>query len=58
MKVINLVVFHTGRNVVNSYYESGYLWEQYDNAAEGKGKGARPFTGWTSLILLIMAEAF
>lgn len=46
------------RNVADSYYESGYLWEQYDNAAEGKGKGAHPFTGWTSLILLVMAEAY
>lgn len=46
------------RNVVNSYFESGYLWEQYNNAAEGRGKGAHPFTGWTSLILLVMAEAY
>ncbi|MCO5560649.1 hypothetical protein L7F22_014266 [Adiantum nelumboides] len=46
------------RNVVESYYDSGYLWEQYDNAANGRGKGAHPFTGWTSLILLIMAEAY
>ncbi|KAI5063243.1 hypothetical protein GOP47_0021790 [Adiantum capillus-veneris] len=46
------------RNVVESYNESGYLWEQYDNAANGRGKGAHPFTGWTSLILLVMAEQY
>ncbi|KAK8928705.1 Mannosyl-oligosaccharide glucosidase GCS1 [Platanthera zijinensis] len=46
------------RNVVRNYYESGYLWEQYDQAGKGKGKGTRPFTGWTSLVVLIMAEEF
>ncbi|KAK8959519.1 Mannosyl-oligosaccharide glucosidase GCS1 [Platanthera guangdongensis] len=46
------------RNVVRNYYESGYLWEQYDQAAKGKGKGTRPFTGWTSLVVLIIAEEF
>ncbi|KAH9607597.1 hypothetical protein KSS87_016297 [Heliosperma pusillum] len=45
------------RNVVQNYYRTGYLWEQYDQKT-GKGKGARPFTGWTSLILLIMAESY
>jgi len=46
------------RNVVKRYHESGYLWEQYDNANEGKGKGSHPFTGWTSLILLIMGDSY
>ncbi|KAK9120064.1 hypothetical protein Scep_018157 [Stephania cephalantha] len=46
------------KNVVNNYVQTGYLWEQYDQTKEGKGKGAHPFTGWTSLVLLIMAEAF
>ncbi|KAK9276690.1 hypothetical protein L1049_006226 [Liquidambar formosana] len=45
------------RNVVRNYYQTGYLWEQYDQK-KGKGKGARPFTGWTSLVVLIMAEAY
>ncbi|KAL4192523.1 hypothetical protein AMTRI_Chr06g172410 [Amborella trichopoda] len=45
------------RNVVQNYHRSGYLWEQYDETNGGKGKGSRPFTGWTSLILLVMAEA-
>ncbi|OVA17523.1 Glycoside hydrolase [Macleaya cordata] len=46
------------RNVVDNYFQTGYLWEQYDQKKKGKGKGARPFTGWTSLVLLIMAEAY
>ncbi|KAI9170391.1 hypothetical protein LWI28_027193 [Acer negundo] len=44
-------------NVVHNYHQTGFLWEQYDQT-KGKGKGARLFTGWTSLVLLIMAEAY
>ncbi|XP_020592219.1 mannosyl-oligosaccharide glucosidase GCS1 [Phalaenopsis equestris] len=46
------------RNIVKNYYETGYLWEQYDQAGKGKGRGTRPFTGWTSLVVLAMAEQF
>ncbi|KAL2903641.1 Mannosyl-oligosaccharide glucosidase GCS1 [Bienertia sinuspersici] len=45
------------RNIMQNYYKTGYLWEQYDQKT-GKGKGARPFTGWTSLVLLIMSESY
>ncbi|BAT74349.1 hypothetical protein VIGAN_01200000 [Vigna angularis var. angularis] len=45
------------RNIVRNYQQSGFLWEQYDQI-KGKGKGAHPFTGWTSLVVLIMAEAY
>ncbi|WOH16634.1 hypothetical protein DCAR_0936192 [Daucus carota subsp. sativus] len=45
------------RTVVKNYQQTGYFWEQYDQKT-GKGKGARVFTGWTSLVLLIMAEGF
>ncbi|GMI70826.1 glucosidase 1, KNOPF [Hibiscus trionum] len=45
------------RNVVENYDKTGYLWEQYDQK-QGKGKGARVFTGWTALVLLIMAEEY
>ncbi|KDP35806.1 hypothetical protein JCGZ_10442 [Jatropha curcas] len=45
------------RNVVQNYHKTGFLWEQYDQT-KGKGKGARLFTGWTSLVLLIMAETY
>ncbi|KAF5746454.1 mannosyl-oligosaccharide glucosidase GCS1 [Tripterygium wilfordii] len=45
------------RNVVRNYRQTGFLWEQYDQK-KGKGKGTRLFTGWTSLVLLIMAEVY
>ncbi|RXH72286.1 hypothetical protein DVH24_033824 [Malus domestica] len=45
------------RNVVKNYHKTGFFWEQYDQK-NGKGKGARVFNGWTSLVLLIMAEAY
>ncbi|KAE9601106.1 putative glycosidase [Lupinus albus] len=45
------------RNIVRNYQQTGYLWEQYDQI-KGKGKGTHPFTGWTSLVVLIMAEAY
>lgn len=42
---------------MKNYKQTGYLWEQYDQK-KGNGKGARPFTGWTSLVVLIMAESY
>ncbi|CAL2230794.1 unnamed protein product [Prunus armeniaca] len=45
------------RNVVQNYHKNGFFREQYDQR-NGKGKGARVFNGWTSLVLLIMAEAY
>ncbi|CAL5214028.1 unnamed protein product [Lathyrus oleraceus] len=45
------------RNIVRNYQQTGFLWEQYDQI-NGNGKGAHPFTGWTSLAVLIMAEAY
>lgn len=50
-------VVHCCRNVVRNYHQTGFLWEQYDQKT-GKGKGARLFTGWTSLVLLMMGEAY
>ncbi|XP_074600766.1 mannosyl-oligosaccharide glucosidase [Brevipalpus obovatus] len=44
-------------NIFESYKTSGYLWEQYDDMI-GKGKGSHPFTGWTALIVVIMAEKY
>ncbi|KAL0141009.1 mannosyl-oligosaccharide glucosidase CWH41/GLS1 [Mucor lusitanicus] len=45
------------RNVYKNYKQTGYVWEQYSES-EGKGLHSHPFTGWTSLILLIMAEEY
>ena len=44
-------------NVYNQYRLSGYVWEQYDDST-GAGKGVHPFTGWSSLVVLVMAEQF
>lgn len=44
-------------NVVGEYYKTGYVWEQYDDST-GVGKGCRPFTGWSALVVLIMAEEY
>lgn len=45
-------------NVVNTVFESwkdsGYLWEQYDPAG-GHGQRTQHFTGWTALVVQIMA---
>lgn len=43
--------------VFTEYARSGYIWEQY-NDMNGKGKGSHPFTGWSALIVMIMAEKY
>ncbi|KAI7907127.1 glycoside hydrolase [Cokeromyces recurvatus] len=45
------------RNVYKNYKKTGYVWEQYSEK-DGKGLRSHPFTGWTSLVLLIMAEKY
>ncbi|KAK3285625.1 hypothetical protein CYMTET_6780 [Cymbomonas tetramitiformis] len=45
------------RNIMQQYYATGYLWEQYDDST-GHGKSSHPFTGWTALIVLISAETY
>ncbi|KAI9495104.1 glycoside hydrolase [Zychaea mexicana] len=44
-------------NVYKDYRKTGYVWEQYDDRT-GEGLRSHPFTGWTSLVLLIMAEEY
>lgn len=44
-------------NIINQYRRSGYIWEQY-NDQTGEGSGCRPFTGWSALVVLIMAEQY
>ncbi|KAI5705959.1 hypothetical protein M8J75_003508 [Diaphorina citri] len=45
------------RNILSEYKRSGYIWEQY-NDETGKGQRAHPFTGWSSLVVLLMAEIY
>lgn len=44
-------------NVWRQYQATGFLWEQYSDR-DGRGMGCRPFHGWTSLVLLAMAEDY
>jgi mannosyl-oligosaccharide glucosidase len=44
-------------NVFKEYERTGYVWEQYD-ALTGEGRRSHPFTGWTSLVSLILAEKY
>lgn len=44
-------------NVRRQYQATGFLWEQYSDQ-DGRGMGCRPFQGWTSLVLLAMAEDY
>ncbi|KIP04785.1 glycoside hydrolase family 63 protein [Phlebiopsis gigantea 11061_1 CR5-6] len=44
-------------NVFKEYQRTGYAWEQYD-ALSGEGRRSHPFTGWTSLVTLILSEKY
>ncbi|THU99363.1 glycoside hydrolase [Dendrothele bispora CBS 962.96] len=44
-------------NVLKEYERTGYVWEQYD-ALSGEGRRSHPFTGWTSLVTLIITEKY
>ncbi|XP_075989113.1 mannosyl-oligosaccharide glucosidase [Anticarsia gemmatalis] len=45
------------RNILKEYKRTGYLWEQY-SGEDGKGSGCKPFSGWTGLVVLIMADEY
>lgn len=42
-------------NIIDQFKKSGYIWENYDDRT-GKGRGCHPFTGWSALVVAIMAE--
>jgi mannosyl-oligosaccharide glucosidase len=44
-------IVHT---VFSSYLQTGYTWEQYD-PVDGHGQRTQHFTGWTALVVKIMA---
>ncbi|THH15032.1 hypothetical protein EW146_g5398 [Bondarzewia mesenterica] len=45
------------KNVHKEYERTGYVWEQYD-ANTGEGRRSHPFTGWTSLVTMIISEKY
>ncbi|XP_016840583.1 mannosyl-oligosaccharide glucosidase GCS1 [Nasonia vitripennis] len=45
------------KNVIHQYKTTGYIWENYGDT-HGEGRGSHPFTGWTSLTVLLMAELY
>jgi mannosyl-oligosaccharide glucosidase len=45
------------KNIYKQYEQTGYIWENY-NDKTGEGKGCHPFTGWSALVTLIMAEIY
>lgn len=45
------------KNVIKEYLRTGYIWEQY-NDKTGQGQGCRPFTGWSTLVVLMMGESY
>lgn len=52
--------------VYREWKRTGYVWEQYDDEPVldnifgliHKGKGTRPFTGWSANVVLLMAEIY
>ncbi|RLN26408.1 hypothetical protein BBO99_00008045 [Phytophthora kernoviae] len=50
-------------NVYREYERTGYLWEQYSGDIHstqqyGRGQRCHPFSGWTALVVNIMAEIY
>jgi len=48
---------HILKNMSHVYGKTGQLCEKYNEKTEN-GKGSHPFTGWSSLIVLILSELY
>jgi len=44
-------------NIFSEYRRTGYVWEQY-HPITCQGQRSHPFTGWTALVVLMMAEIY
>jgi len=44
-------------NMFYNFKKTGSIWEQY-HPTSGKGQRSRPFTGWSALVVLVMAEIY
>lgn len=45
------------QTILREHQRTGFFWEHYDPET-GKGGGGHAFTGWTSLLVLLMEEDF
>jgi len=45
------------KNLHKEWEVTSFLWEQYSDST-GKGQRARPFNGWSSLVVSIISEEF
>jgi len=52
-KIYNELRVNVVENVVKQWKDTGFAWEQY-NPETGAGQRTQHFTGWTSLVVLIM----
>ena len=52
-KIYNELRVNVVENVVKQWKDTGFAWEQY-NPDTGAGQRTQHFTGWTSLVVLIM----
>jgi mannosyl-oligosaccharide glucosidase len=54
---IHRVHFHSFSSDWQEFVKTGFMWEQY-SPETGEGKRSHPFTGWTALVVNVMAEKY
>lgn len=53
-KLYNSLRRNLVQNVYSEWERTGFAWEQY-NPEDGRGQRTQHFTGWTSLVVGVMA---